>query len=113
MGPSLATEPPKSLTVCVNYYKPHSEATTIKISSERQRLKLKRIWDALLRLALSRGISFQDAEDIVSSSLRKALEHHDSTRGELLPFCRTILYDAMKSHWRDRKIELPLEDEQW
>ncbi len=78
-----------------------------------QRLELQRIWNALLRHALSKGVSFQDAEDIVSNTLRSALEHHDSTRGELLPFCRTILNNAIKNFWRDRKVDLPFNDEQW
>src|SRR5512140_347439 len=78
-----------------------------------QRIELQRIWNALLRLALSRGVPFQDAEDLVSGVLRNALEHHDSARGELLPFCRTILYNAIKNFWRDRKVDLPFDDEQW
>lgn len=78
-----------------------------------QGIELQRIWDALLRLALSRGVPFQDAEDLVSTALRNALDHHDSTRGELLPFCKTILYNAIKNYWRDRKAALPFEDEQW
>jgi DNA-directed RNA polymerase specialized sigma24 family protein len=84
---------------------------TGQITSE-QRLELQRLWDALLRQALSRGVSFQDAEDLVSNSLRNGLEHHDSARGEMLPFCRTILGNAIKNYWRDRKVDLPIDDEQ-
>ncbi len=78
-----------------------------------ERIDLQRIWDALLRLALSRGVPFQDAEDLVSAALRSALAHHDGSRGELLTFCKTILYNAIKNYWRDRKADLPFEDEQW
>jgi DNA-directed RNA polymerase specialized sigma24 family protein len=76
-----------------------------------RRIELQRLWEALLRLALSRGVPYQDAQDIVSTALRNALEHHDSSRGELLPFSRTILYNAVKNYWRDRKVDLPFEDE--
>jgi DNA-directed RNA polymerase specialized sigma24 family protein len=85
---------------------------TDHITSEK-RLELQRIWDALLRQALSKGVPFQDAEDIVSNSLRNGLEHYDGTRGELLPFCRTILSNAIKNHWRDRKIDLPIDEEEF
>lgn len=83
-----------------------------QISAE-QHLELQRIWNALLRYTLAKGVPFQDAEDIVSNTLRSALEHHDSSRGELLPFCRTILNNAIKNFWRDRKVDLPFDDEQW
>jgi DNA-directed RNA polymerase specialized sigma24 family protein len=90
----------------------HRKTMTGQITSE-QRFEIQRIWDALLRHALWKGVPFQDAEDLVSNSLHNALEHHDSARGTLAPYCRTILNNAIKNYWRDRRIDLPFEDEQW
>jgi DNA-directed RNA polymerase specialized sigma24 family protein len=81
--------------------------------SPEQHTELQRVWDTLLRHAQYRGVGFPDAQDLVSNALRNALDHFDSARGELLPFSRTILDNAIKNYWRDRKVEIPFEDDEW
>ncbi len=81
--------------------------------SAEYRLELERLWDALMRYALWKGVPFPDAEDLVSSSLRKALEHQDDTRGDLLSYSRAILANAIKNFWRDRRNDLPFDDGEW
>lgn len=78
----------------------------------KQKTELQVVWQKLLAFARSRQIPSRDAEDLVSEALRKALDRLDDTRGGLLPFSMTVLHNAMKNYWRDRKIQVPFDDDE-
>jgi len=73
--------------------------------------RLKDTWSSLLGLALSYGLPLADAEDLVSETLIKAMDHFDPERGAFPVFCRTILRNGLKNYWRDRKIHKELDPE--
>jgi DNA-directed RNA polymerase specialized sigma24 family protein len=68
-------------------------------------------WESLLGFALRRGVPFQDAEDLVSSTIQVALDRFTGERGKFLPFCMTVLSNRIKNHWRDQKTHEPFDDE--
>jgi RNA polymerase sigma factor (sigma-70 family) len=71
--------------------------------------RLKDTWSSLLGIALSYGLPLAEAEDLVSETLIKALDHFDPGRGAFPVFCRTILRNGLKNYWRDRKIHKELD----
>ncbi|HTY59447.1 MAG TPA: sigma factor, partial [Bacteroidota bacterium] len=70
----------------------------------------RRSFDVLLHYALSRGVPFADAQDLVQASLVAALEGYDAAKGAYLGYCTTILGNRIKNYWRDRKSSQPIED---
>ena len=72
---------------------------------------LQEIWNTLVGFAITKHVTFHDAEDLVSESLVKALETFDAARGQLLPYARTILCNKIKNFWRDRKPDVPFDPE--
>lgn len=67
-------------------------------------------WDRLLSFALRKGVPYQDAEDLVSTTLQIAIDQFAEERGDFLPFCITILGNRIKNFWRDRKQTDPIEE---
>ena len=76
--------------------------------STTENSRLKDTWSHLLGIALSYGLPLADAEDLVSETLIKALDHFEPERGAFPVFCRTILRNNLKNYWRDRKLHLEL-----
>lgn len=69
--------------------------------------KFYALWNRLHRFALKRGISYHDAEDLVSASFVSAIEKYDEAHGQFDTFCLSILCNRMKNYWRDRKHTVP------
>jgi DNA-directed RNA polymerase specialized sigma24 family protein len=69
-------------------------------------------WESLLSFALRKGVSFQDAEDLVSATIQVALDRFSGERGKFLPFCITVLNNKIKNHWRDQKTHEPFEEDE-
>ena len=61
------------------------------------------LWRLLVSRALRSGVRYEDARDLASEAVRKALEAHAPDRGPFAPFCRAIHANLLKNHWRDRK----------
>ncbi|MHB8079556.1 MAG: sigma-70 family RNA polymerase sigma factor [Candidatus Krumholzibacteriia bacterium] len=69
------------------------------------------LWKGLVGQALRVGVPYEEARDLASQALLKALEAFDGGRGEFGPFCRTILANLVRNHWRDRKPTEPHDPE--
>lgn len=61
------------------------------------------VYARLLRAALWRRVPYQDAEEIVSDVLLKAITAFDASRGQFEPFCRTILHNRVANYFRSRQ----------
>ncbi|MBP6875433.1 MAG: hypothetical protein KBD56_05140 [Candidatus Eisenbacteria bacterium] len=69
------------------------------------------LWRALVRRGLRTGMFLEEAQDLASRTLVKALDSYDAQRGSFDAFCRTIHGNLMKNHWRDRKPLEPIDEE--
>jgi DNA-directed RNA polymerase specialized sigma24 family protein len=69
------------------------------------------LWKGLVGQALRVGVPYEEARDLASQAVLRALEAFDGARGEFGPFCRTILANLVRNHWRDRKPTEPHDPE--
>jgi hypothetical protein len=69
------------------------------------------LWKGLVSQALRAGVPYEAARDLASQALLRALEAFNGARGEFGPFCRTILANLVRNHWRDRKPTEPHDPE--
>lgn len=61
------------------------------------------LFSTLHRFAMHKGISYHDAEDLVSVCITKALDSYDPAKGKLLSYCSVILSNDIVNHWRSRR----------
>jgi hypothetical protein len=61
------------------------------------------LWRRLVAAGLRAGARYEDAQDLSSQAILRALEAHDPARGAFEPFCRAIHANLLKNHWRDRR----------
>jgi DNA-directed RNA polymerase specialized sigma24 family protein len=61
------------------------------------------LWRSMVARALRSGVPYEDAQDLASEAVRKALAAHEPERGPFGPFCRTIHGNLLRNYWRDRK----------
>jgi hypothetical protein len=61
--------------------------------------------------ALRTGVAYEDARDLASQTLLKAMQSFDGARGRFAPFCHTVHRNLLKNHWRDRKPTVEFEPE--
>lgn len=69
------------------------------------------IWKGLVGQALRVGVPYEEARDLASQALLQALGAYDGGRGDFGPFCRTILANLVRNHWRDRRPTDPHDPE--
>src|SRR5436309_106339 len=70
------------------------------------------LWSTLHRFARRKGISYHDAEDLVSVCITKALASYDPGKGKLLSFCSVILSNDIVNYWRSHRHTDPLSGEE-
>ena len=70
----------------------------------------RRSFDALLSFALTRGIPFDDAEDLVQETIVSALDKFDPAKGSYFAYCTTALRNRIVNYWRDRHPGIPIEE---
>lgn len=61
------------------------------------------LWRSMVVRALRSGVPYEDAQDLASEAVRKALAAHEPERGPFSAFCRTIHGNLLRNYWRDRK----------
>lgn len=65
--------------------------------------QLQFLWKRMMSIALYRGITYTDAEDVVSESFRSGLETYESAKGDFAKYCSAILHNRIINYWRDRR----------
>jgi hypothetical protein len=65
--------------------------------------KFRLFHDSLVRAAVSKGIVWEDAQDLAGGAVEKALAGFDPAKGEFSAYCHTILANLIKNYWRDKK----------
>lgn len=69
------------------------------------------LWRQLVAAGCRAGVRYEDAQDLASQTIHRALSTHDAERGPFAPFCRTIHANLLKNHWRDRKPSVEFDPE--
>jgi hypothetical protein len=69
------------------------------------------LWKELVNQGLRTGVGYEEARDLASEALTRSLECFDAERGQFPPFCRTVLANLIRNHWRDRKPTEPHDPE--
>lgn len=69
------------------------------------------LWRSMVARASRSGVRYEDAQDLASEAVRKALAAHEPGRGPFGPFCRAIHANLLKNYWRDRKSTVELDPE--
>jgi DNA-directed RNA polymerase specialized sigma24 family protein len=69
------------------------------------------LFEGLVAYGLSRGVPFEDAQDLVCNSIEAAYKGFDPERGEFAALCYTTLSNRIKNYWRARKPTEPLAED--
>ena len=71
---------------------------------------LRRSFGTLLSFVLSRGIPFDDAQDLVQETMVSALGKYDPVKGSYIAYCTAALHNRVVNYRRDRRSTVPAEE---